>query len=331
MIELTRRAALAGAGASALMPLVKTAPASAAAPIAERQNASFYRYNVGTHQVTVVCDGVSTVNLPDTYVANATKDQVGKILAESQLPADKVTHTFSPIVVNTGSKLVVIDTGLGPDQFAQSKGRTGQFHANLAAANLDRNAVDTVVISHFHGDHINGLLAAENKAAFPNAEIMVPATEWKFWMDDGEMSKGMGNPILENNFKNIRRVFDALGRKVTQYEAGKEVAPGITSVASPGHTPGHTSYVVASGSDKVLVQVDITAGAAFLFVKNPEWQFGSDVDKPLAVQTRRKLYDMAMAEKMPIQAYHAAFPGLVRVEKDGNGYRWIPAIWNAYL
>jgi glyoxylase-like metal-dependent hydrolase (beta-lactamase superfamily II) len=279
----------------------------------------------------VVCDGVSTVNLPDTYVANATKDQVGKILAESQLPADKVTHTFSPIVVNTGSKLVVIDTGLGPDQFAQSKGRTGQFHANLAAANLDRNAVDTVVISHFHGDHINGLLAAENKAAFPNAEIMVPATEWKFWMDDGEMSKGMGNPILENNFKNIRRVFDALGRKVTQYEAGKEVAPGITSVASPGHTPGHTSYVVASGSDKVLVQVDITAGAAFLFVKNPEWQFGSDVDKPLAVQTRRKLYDMAMAEKMPIQAYHAAFPGLVRVEKDGNGYRWIPAIWNAYL
>jgi glyoxylase-like metal-dependent hydrolase (beta-lactamase superfamily II) len=333
MIELTRRAALAGAGAgaSALMPLVKTAPASAAAPIAERQNASFYRYNVGTHQVTVVCDGVSTVNLPDTYVANATKDQVGKILAESQLPADKVTHTFSPIVVNTGSKLVVIDTGLGPDQFAQSKGRTGQFHANLAAANLDRNAVDTVVISHFHGDHINGLLAAENKAAFPNAEIMVPATEWKFWMDDGEMSKGMGNPILENNFKNIRRVFDALGRKVTQYEAGKEVAPGITSVASPGHTPGHTSYVVASGSDKVLVQVDITAGAAFLFVKNPEWQFGSDVDKPLAVQTRRKLYDMAIAEKMPIQAYHAAFPGLVRVEKDGNGYRWIPAIWNAYL
>jgi glyoxylase-like metal-dependent hydrolase (beta-lactamase superfamily II) len=331
MIELTRRAALAGAGASALMPFAKTAPASAAAPLAERQAASFYRYNVGTHQVTVVCDGVSTVNLPDTYVANATKDQVGKILAESQLPADKVTHTFSPIVVNTGSKLVVIDTGLGPDQFAQSKGRTGQFHANLAAANLDRNAVDTVVISHFHGDHINGLLAAENKPAFANAEIMVPAAEWKFWMDDGEMSKGMGNPILENNFKNIRRVFDALGRKVTQYEAGKEVAPGITSVASPGHTPGHTSYVVASGSDKVLVQVDITAGAAFLFVKNPEWQFGSDVDKPLAVQTRRKLYDMAIAEKMPIQAYHAAFPGLVRVEKDGNGYRWIPAIWNAYL
>jgi glyoxylase-like metal-dependent hydrolase (beta-lactamase superfamily II) len=331
MTELSRRTALAGAAVSALMPFLKTAPAGAAAPIAEKQNASYYRYNVGTHQITVVCDGVATVNLPDNYVANATKDQISKIFAESHLPADKVTHTFNPIVVNTGPKLVVIDTGLGPDQFAQSKGRTGQFHTNLAAASIDRNAVDTVIISHFHGDHINGLLAAENKPAFPNAEIMVPAAEWKFWMDDGEMSKGVGNPILENNFKNIRRVFDALGRKVTPYDTGKELAPGITSVASPGHTPGHTSFIVASGSDKVLVQVDITAGAAFLFVKNPEWQFGSDVDKPLAVQTRRKLYDMAMAEKMPIQAFHAAFPGLVRVEKDGNGYRWIPAIWNAYL
>lgn len=331
MIELSRRVALAGAASSALMPFLKATPASAAAPMAEKQAASFYRYNVGTHQITVVCDGVATINLPDNYVANIAKDEVGKVFAESQLPPDKVTHTFNPVVVNTGPKLVVIDTGLGPAQFEQSKGRTGQFHSNLAAANIDRNAVDTVIISHFHGDHINGLLAAENKPAFANAEIMVPATEWKFWMDDGEMSKGMGNPVLEGNFKNIRRVFDALGRKVTQYDAGKEVAPGITSVASPGHTPGHTSFVVASGSEKVLVQVDITAGAAFLFVKNPGWHLASDVDKPLAVQTRRKMYDMAIAEKMPIQAFHAAFPGLVRIEKDGNGYRWVPSIWNASL
>jgi glyoxylase-like metal-dependent hydrolase (beta-lactamase superfamily II) len=330
MTELTRRAALAGAAATALVPLTMSA-ARAAAPLADKQVASFYRYNVGTHQVTVVCDGVSTVNLPDNYSSNATKDQISKVLAESHLPTDKITHTFNPVVVNTGPKLVVIDTGLGPAQFEQSKGRTGQFHNNLAAANIDRNNVDTVIISHFHGDHINGLLAAENKPAFANAEIMVPAAEWKFWMDDGEMSKGMGVPFLEGNFKNIRRVFDALGRKVTQYEAGKELAPGITAVASPGHTPGHTSFIVASGSDKVLVQVDITAGAAFLFVQNPDWNLAGDVDKPLAVQTRKKLYDMAIAEKMPIQAFHAAFPGLVRVEKAGNGYRWVPSIWNASL
>jgi glyoxylase-like metal-dependent hydrolase (beta-lactamase superfamily II) len=247
------------------------------------------------------------------------------------MPPDKATHSYSPIVINTGSKLVVVDTGLGPATYEQSKGKVGQFQTNLAAAGIDRNSIDTVIISHFHGDHINGLLTADSKAAYPNAEVMVPSAEWKFWMDDGEMSKGAGNPILEGNFKNSRRVFDALGRKVTQYEAGKEIAPGITSLASPGHTPGHTSFIVASGSEKLLVQVDITAGAAFLFVKNPQWQLLFDVDKPLAVETRRKLYDMAIAEKMPIQAFHAGFPGLVRVEKDGNGYRWVPALWNPAL
>ena len=331
MTELTRRAALAGVAATTLMPLTMAAPARAAAPLADKQAASFYRYNLGTYQITVVSDGVTVVPRPDNYVVNASKDEVSKVFVENYLPPDKAAHSFNPIVINTGSKLIVVDTGLGPANFEQSKGKVGQFQTNLAAAGIDRNTVDTVIISHFHGDHINGLLTADNKSAYPNAEIMVPSAEWKFWLDDGEMSKGTGNPILENNFKNARRVFDALGRKVTPYDADKEIAPGITSVASPGHTPGHTSYIVASGPEKLLVQVDITAGAAFVFVKNPDWQFVSDVDKPLAVQTRRKLYDMAIAEKMPIQAFHAGFPGLVRVEKDGNGYRWVPTLWNASL
>jgi glyoxylase-like metal-dependent hydrolase (beta-lactamase superfamily II) len=331
MTDLTRRAALAGAAAATLLPLAMGAPARAAAPQATKQAASFYRYNVGTHQITVVNDGVTVVPRPDNYVANASKDEVSKVFADNYMPADKATQSYSPIVVNTGSKLIVIDTGLGPATYESSKGKLGQFQTNLAAAEIDRNNVDTVIISHFHGDHINGLLMADNKPAYPNAEIMVPSVEWKFWMDDGEMSKGTGNPVLENAFKNARRVFDALGRKVTQYDAGKEIAPGITSVASPGHTPGHTSYIVASGSEKLLVQVDITAGAAFLFVKNPDWHLQFDVDKPLAVQSRRKLYDMAIAEQMPIQAFHAGFPGLVRVEKDGNGYRWVPVLWNGSL
>ncbi len=331
MTELTRRAALAGVAAAATAPLVTTAPAHAAAPQAGKQAPGFYRYKVGTHEVTVVTDGVTVTPRPDNYVVNASKDAVSAEFASNYMAPDKATHSYSPVVINTGAKLVVIDTGLGPGVFQQSKGAAGQFQANLAAAGIDAGAVDAVVISHFHGDHINGLLTADNKAAFPNAEIMVPSAEWKFWMDDGEMSKGTGNPILEGNFKNSRRVFGALGNKVTQYDAGKEVAPGITAMASPGHTPGHTSFVVASGDRRLLVQVDITAGAAFLFVRHPDWQLMFDVDKPLAVQTRRKLYDMAIAEKMPIQAFHASFPGLVHVEKNGDGYRWVPAMWNTSI
>jgi len=115
---------------------------------------------------------------------------------------------------------------------------------------------------------------------------------------------------------------------VTKYQGGKELVPGITSVATPGHTPGHMSYVVASGSSKILVQSDVTAGAASIFARNPEWQFLFDTDKEVAVQTRKKIYDMASADKMMLQGYHFAFPSMVYVEKSGNGYRLVAAPWN---
>jgi len=330
MTALTRRAALAGAAAVAAVPLAGTSSSRAAAPQIGKQAPSYYRYKVGSQEVTVVADGVTVTPRPDNYVANASKEAVSAEFAANYMAPDKATHSYAPIVVNTGSKLVVIDTGLGPGVFEQSKGAAGQFHTNLAAAGIDRNAVDTVIISHFHGDHINGLLTADNKPAFPNAELMVPAVEWTFWMDEGQMSKAAGTP-LEGNFKNTRRVFGPFGSKVTQYEAGKELVPGITSLGSPGHTPGHSSFILASGNSRVLVQVDITAGAAFLFVRHPDWQLLFDMDKPLAVQTRRKLYDMAIAEKMPVQAFHASFPGLVHVEKAGDGYRWVPALWQTSI
>ena len=123
MTELTRRAALAGVAATTLMPLAAATPVRAAAPLADKQNASFYRYNVGTHQITVVCDGVATVNLSDNYATGATKEEIGKVLAEHHLPADKMTHSFNPVVVNTGPKLVVIDTGLGPGPVCAKQGQ----------------------------------------------------------------------------------------------------------------------------------------------------------------------------------------------------------------
>jgi glyoxylase-like metal-dependent hydrolase (beta-lactamase superfamily II) len=251
---------------------------------------------------------------------------VNAALVANHLPADKVTHAYTPVVVNTGSKLVVIDTGLGPGAYQQSKGAVGQFHTNLAAAGIDRNAVDAVIISHLHGDHINGLLGADNKFAFPNAELMVPAGEWTFWMDDANAAR-FPDPI-KGQFANVKRVFGALGNKPTQYEAGKELVPGITSMATPGHTPGHSSHVVASGSERVLVQADVTAGAVSLFLNHPDWKLVFDTDGPLAEQTRRKVYDMAIADKMPIQGFHFPFPGRGYVEKSGSGYRLAPAPWN---
>ena len=325
--EATRRSVLKGAvAAAALTPFAASPPARAVVPLAGKQAPGFYRYTVGTTEITVVTDGAFGNPLTDTFVRNVKPAEVNKALEAMFLPKDKVTVPYTPIVVNTGSKLVVIDTGLGPDLYQKQNGIVGQFHTNLAAAGFDRAAVDAVIISHFHGDHINGLVTADNKPAFPNAEVLVPAGEWKFWNDAGEESKAAGNALVENNFKNIRRVFGALGNKVTPYEPGREVAPGITSMATYGHTPGHVSHIVSSGSAAVMVQADVADVP--LFVQNPGWFIQFDMDGPVAEATRRKFYDMLVAEKMLVQGFHYPFPSLGHVEKASSGYRVIPVPWN---
>ena len=150
-------------------------------------------------------------------------------------------NTYSPIVLTTGGKRVLFDTGNGEAAAAQSNNERGTLNANLAAAGIDRSSIDTVVISHFHADHVNGLLMADNSKAFPNAEILVPENEWNFWMDDGERSRAPKGRMTEL-FTNNRRVFDALSREVTPYAWDKEIVPGVTAVGTPGHSIGHTSY-----------------------------------------------------------------------------------------
>ena len=332
MTEVSRRHVLMGAAAAsaatALTPLAHS-PAGAAAPLATTQAPGWYRYNVGSYQITAVTDGRNTFKLPDTFVLNAQKDQVNGALAAAYMEKDMMTIPYTPIVINTGSKLIVMDTGTGEANFERSKGVGGQFHNNLKAAGIDRNAVDTVVISHFHGDHINGLITPDGKPSFPNAEILVPAVEWKYFMDDGEMSR-QTTERMKGVFAGARTVFDKLNRKVTQYEAGKDVAPGITSVATHGHTPGHMSYVVASGNSKVYVQADVTNHPA-LFARNPGWHAFFDQDPKMAEETRRKVYDMLVAEKMMVQGFHYPFPAVAYVEKAGSGYREIPVMWNGTL
>lgn len=181
------------------------------------------------------------------------------------------------------------------------------------------------IISHFHGDHINGLLTADGKPAFANAEVMVPAPEWAFWMDDATMGKAP--EAAQAAFKNARRVFGALGNKVTQYQAEKELVPGITSVATHGHTPGHMSFTIASGDQSLFWQADVTNNPA-LFVRNPGWHAMFDMDGPAAEATRRKVYDRLAADRQMMAGFHFPFPAIAHIEKDGNGYRPVPVAWN---
>jgi glyoxylase-like metal-dependent hydrolase (beta-lactamase superfamily II) len=166
--------------------------------------------------------------------------------------------------------------------------------------------------------------------AFPNAEIMVPAVDWKFWMSDENAAKAESNTMMKNYFANVKKTFAGIESKVAQYEWGKEVAPGITSIAAPGHTPGHTAFAVASGNSKILIQSDVTNIPEF-FLRNPDWHVVYDVEPDVAQATRHKFYDMAAAEKAMVVGFHFTFPSIGHVEKDGAGYRLIPIAWNPVI
>ncbi|MET0710171.1 MAG: MBL fold metallo-hydrolase [Tardiphaga sp.] len=325
-MDLSRRQALAGATALAAAPLLCPQQAKAAAPLADRQAPGFYRYKVGDVQVNAISDGANSFPLTDAYITNVKKDAVNAALEKAFLPKDQITTFYAPLVLNSGGKLILIDTGNGQGAFSSSKGRFGQLQANMTAAGFDPKAIDMVVISHFHGDHVNGLLNGDGALAFPNAEVLVPAVEWKFWMDDGEMSRASGERMT-GLFKNNRRIFEAgLKKKVTPYEWGKDVAPGLLAVESIGHTPGHTSYVLSSGSEKLFIQSDVTNLPA-LFATNPGWHVQYDQDPAQAETTRRKVYDMLVAERMRVQGFHYPLPANGYVEKDGSGYRLVPTMW----
>jgi glyoxylase-like metal-dependent hydrolase (beta-lactamase superfamily II) len=302
----------------------------AAAPAAATQAPGFYRYKVGSIEITVVTDGVNRLPVTDAFVLNAKKEEVNAALAEAFLEPGVFVGPYNPIVINTGSKLAVVDTGTGEAAYKSSKGQSGQFLANLAAAGIDPKAVDVVIISHYHGDHINGLLRADNSLAFPNAEILVPAGEHQYWMDDGEMSRAATKRIADN-FKNVRRVISGeVLKRLRTYEADKEVMSGVTAVSTPGHTPGHTSHVVSSGAAKVYVQADVTH-APFLFARHPGWHAFYDHEPVQAEATRRKVYDMLAAERMTVQGFHYPFPSVAHVEKTATGYREIPMLWNPVI
>jgi glyoxylase-like metal-dependent hydrolase (beta-lactamase superfamily II) len=327
MNQFTRRHMLVGAAAIATAPAFAVTPARAAAPLAGKQAPAFYRYKVGEFECTSLSDGARTFPMPPPFVRNIPREQALAAAEAAHMPKGMVTVPFNPQLINTGSKLVLIDTGFGP----LPNQPVGRLVDNMKAAGIDPKQIDIVIISHLHPDHTNGIKAPDGSLVFPNAEIKVPAVDLAFWMSDENIAKAESNPMMKGYFTNVRKVYSGgLDKKVTQYEWGKEVAPGITAVDTSGHTPGHTAFAVASGNARVLVQSDVTNIPEF-FLRNPNWHVMFDVDPVKAAQTRHKFYDMAAAEKALVVGFHFSFPSLGYVEKDGTGYRLVPVRWNPTL
>src|ERR1700728_2894837 len=262
MATLTRRTLLAGSALTALSG--RADPAAATTPPSGTEVPGIYRYRLGTFEVTALYDGIWYRPITDKFIRNAPFAEVKTALADAFMPADKLATPFTTLVVNTGGKVVLIDTGTG-GQIAPS---AGVLRDNLAAAGINPKAVDQIVISHFHPDHIHGIKDKDNALIFPNAEIMVPAPEWAYWMDDANLNAAPAD--LKLTFLNQRRIFSDISRQVTQFQPGKEVAPGIVTLPAAGHTPGHTVFAIHSGDQSLLVLSD-TAQHPAVFAPHPDW------------------------------------------------------------
>jgi glyoxylase-like metal-dependent hydrolase (beta-lactamase superfamily II) len=284
---------------------------TAAAPAG--QSPGWFRYKVGDITVTAIGDGFVQRPL-DGFIRNVALADVQKSLADQGLASTHIRVPYTSLVLNTGSRVVLLDTGNG--QFAPGA-MSGQWMSNFRAAGFTPEMVTDVVISHFHGDHINGLRNKDGAAVFPNAQVLVPEGEWAFWMDDARMNNAPD--AMKGAFNNARRVFSPF-KDVTRFTWDREVAPGVTTVRADGHSPGHTTFLITSGNGRMMYVADITNKPA-LFARNPEWQVMFDMDAPKAVETRKRILDMTSADKIRTAFYHGPFPSVGQIARDGSGYR----------
>ena len=298
-------------------------PASAQAVATETtpQAPGFYRFKVGDFTVTTVNDGFVLLPL-DNLVTNAPLAQVQAYLQEAFLPTAVFHNSFTLTFVQTPDKLIMFDSGTG----GQMGPQTGKLASNLRAAGLDLSKVTHVVFSHFHVDHINGLLTADGQPTVPQAEIIVPDGEWSFW---GDRSNETRSPDFQKrNFANVEKRFAPYRSRVRQIAAGSEVLPGIHAIAAPGHTPSHTIYRIENGGQQAMFIADTTHRPE-LFARHPGLHAIIDFDQDLAETTRRRVLDMVATDRIRVTGYHYPFPANGYILKEGADYRFVPANWTS--
>ncbi|AMN42170.1 MBL fold metallo-hydrolase [Rhodoplanes sp. Z2-YC6860] len=274
----------------------------------------FHKYKVGSVEVTALYDGIWRKPHDPGFIRNASVDETKAELEKAHQITEFMPIPLTVVVLKINGEHILVDSGSGAGQWQPTAGHIAGY---MQAAGIDPKSIKKILISHFHPDHIFGLLEkGTNKPTFPDAELIVTSAEYKWWTEEGrieklpEARKGLGQRIHASfpNWKNFRLI-----------DGEKEVAPGVRLINTPGHTPGHASFVVSSGNKTLMVSNDVAYVPALL-APHPEWQGTYDQDGPLAVTTRRKLLDQVIADKMMICGAHFPFPGTGQFVKDGDHY-----------
>lgn len=310
---------LSTALSSAMLALVSL-PLQAAAPAQQKtQVPGYYRMALGDFEVTALYDGYA--DLPASLLKGIDDKDLQSLLARMFVASENGVQTaVNAYLINTGDNLVLVDTGA-----AQCFGPTlGVVQNNLKASGYQPEQVDTVLLTHLHPDHACGLVNADGSPAYPNATVEVPQAEADFWLDEATMAKAPEG--MQGMFKLAQQAVAPYARmnKLKPYEAQGELLPGVSLVASPGHTPGHTSYLFQSGGQSLLVWGDIVHNHAVQFAR-PEVVIEFDVDSAKALESRQRLLAEAARDKLWVAGAHLPFPGLGHVRKDAQGYAWVPA------
>ncbi len=301
-IKMTRRAAL---GTAAALPFATAAAPVLAAGAETKANSTIAKsFQLGDFTVTTLLDGsLPRDGAQEIFGGGASDEEFAKVSAENFIPADKAHFFFTPTLVNTGSELVLFDTGLGQ----------GGIQTALADAGVTPDQIDVVVITHMHPDHIGGM-TTNDAETFTNARYVTAAPEYDFWA-----AQEAGN-----------RVGDLVAAKVTPQaekmsfiEDGGEVASGITGMAAFGHTPGHMVYHLESNGQRLILTADLANHYVWSFAR-PDWEVRFDMDKAAATTARRNVLGLLAADKVPMIGYHMPFPAAGYVETRGEGFRFVP-------
>lgn len=300
MPQMTRRSVL---GASAALPLMLTGTGAAHAAV-PKMGASFAqhrRFSIGDFEVTTILAGTTPRDMPQgIFGMNVTPEEFAAVSAAHFLSTEMAQFFFTPTVVNTGSALVLFDTGLNG----------AATTAALAAAGYAPDQIDIVVLTHMHGDHIGGMMT-EGAATFPNARYVTGQAEFDHWA-------AAGNEGFDANVR-------PMAEKMTFLGDGQDVVTGITGMAAFGHTPGHMVYRLESAGAGLVIFADLANHPVWSLAR-PDWEVRFDADKAAAAASRRNVLGMIATDRIPAVGYHMPFPavGYVAPGSDGAEFRWVP-------
>jgi glyoxylase-like metal-dependent hydrolase (beta-lactamase superfamily II) len=293
--------------------LGKLSPAAAQdAPAAANGNPGWHQIRIGDFTVTTLLDGQRPGDGPHpVFGADQEAAAVHALLEENFLPPTRFVNSFTPTLVDTGGEKILFDTGLG----AGARPAMGALTDRLGEIGVRREDITIVVLTHFHGDHIGGLME-NGEPAFTNARYVATTAEYDYWTKEADAEAAAS--VMSNVVP--------LADKITFVEDGASVVPGVTAMAAFGHSPGHTVYHLESAGNRLVLTAD-TANHFVVSLQRPEWEVQYDMDKTAAANARKQVFGMLAADRVPFIGYHMPFPAVGFVEPKDSGFRFVPATY----